>query len=177
MVIATQTRTIHHFDARASHTASMTSTATASRTGVPEGYMTLTKVAADIGASWKTIRHYTATGALPAVRVGRRWYVRREDLSLAAALYDPKQARLADRVPTRVRLARVLDNQPGQTTSELGTALDLHPHNARKWVATLASQGYAEHADGWRWRLTDAGRAWLAEQIETDESREGVASG
>lgn len=80
---------------------------------VPSTYLSLQQAAADGYAAYSTLRAYVKDGRLPAVRIGRRLKVRREDLDALAQ--SARQTASRDAVAA---IQRIVDDAPPLTQNQ-----------------------------------------------------------
>ena len=87
--------------------------------------LTVDEAAVYLGVSEETVRRYLKTGALPGVRLCRRWYINAE--SMASVFSNPQSS------------ARVLPLSPNADTRPGG--LDLDPAAGRELLTIDRQQG------------------------------------
>lgn len=120
--------------------------------------LTTREAARLVGRGDTLLRLAIARGTLPAENINGRWFIAETDLR-DWDLRTRRYPRQATSLPVE-RAAAMLREYESLSAEELATLAHIHPGNARKHLALLATQGRAERRPDGQWVLTtdSAGR-------------------
>jgi excisionase family DNA binding protein len=124
-------------------------------------YAGLPEVAERLGVHRATVNDMVRSNRLPAIRLGARWLVDRDDLIRFAETYTrplnaPDRKPPVTIPPTTPQILALLEEFESASAAELAPLLHLHEGNVRKHLRLLEAVGVVARRPDGEWEISEA---------------------